>query len=108
MRFGDNRTKAPAAKMAAHLRDKTERTWTIAAFGDLDESVMARRRQHTRRRFIVEVRRALIAERDHRKRSRVNAWIANREDVVNLAGADEGIDLRHLCLQLIAITLNQT
>src|SRR5712691_9816245 len=108
MRFGDYRTKASAAKMAAHLRNETESAGTIATFGNLDERVVTWGRQHARSRFIVKIGRTLIAEWQHRQRPRVCFWVANAEDVVELARPDEGIDLRHLCFQLIAVTLNQT
>ena len=42
------------------------------------------------------------------KRTRVGLRIANREDVVDLTGADERIDFRHLRFQFIAITFDQT
>src|SRR5712692_12117533 len=108
MGFGNDRTKPPAAKMTAHLWNETERTRTITAFGDFYERVVARRGQHARRRFIIKISRALIAKRNHRQPPRVRLWIANAEDVVDLARANEGIDFRHFCFQLIAITLNQT
>ena len=44
--FGYDRSKTTAAKVAAHLRNKTERTGTIATLRDLYESVVTRRGQH--------------------------------------------------------------
>src|ERR1700704_6361241 len=93
--------------MSAHLWDETESTRTITAFGDLDEGIVAGGRQHARRRLIVKISCALIAECDHRQAPRVRTWITNREDVIDLTGADERIDLGHLSLQLIAIALDQ-
>src|SRR5260370_30769673 len=93
--------------MSAHLWDETESTRAIAALGDLDESIVARSRQHPRRRLIVKISCALIAEYDHRQAPRVRIWITNREDVIDLTGADEGIDLGHFSFQLIAIALDQ-
>src|SRR5712692_10893501 len=107
MRFGDDRSKAPAAKMSPHLRDETERAGTIAAFGNLYERVVTRRGEHTRRRFIIQVSCGLIAERDDWQRSGVCLRVADAEDVIELTGADERINLRHLCFQLIAITFDQ-
>src|SRR5258705_3607564 len=67
MRFGDDGAKPAAAKMAAHLRNKTKCTRTVAAFGDLYEGVVAGRREHTRGRFIVEISGALITEGNDRE-----------------------------------------
>src|SRR6266576_1060291 len=80
MRFGDDRTKAPAAKMAAHLRNETEGAGTVAAFGNLDERVVTGRGEHARSRFVVKISRALISERKHRQRPRICLWVANAED----------------------------
>src|SRR5437588_1790866 len=108
MRFGDDRSKSPAAKVSAHLRNETESTGPIAAFGDLNERVMRRRGEYARRRFVVKICRALISQRNHRERSRIRLRIADAQDVIDLAGADERIDLGHLSFQLIAISFNQT
>src|SRR5688500_19508282 len=108
MRFGDDRTKAAAAKMAAHLRNETKGARAIAAFGYLDERVMRRRSQHAGRRVVVKISRALVTKWDNGKRSRIGIRIANGEDVVDLARSDIRIDLRHLGFQFVAITLNQT
>ena len=62
--FRNDRTESPAAKMAAHLRNETECARAVAAFGDLDEGIVAWRSQHARRRFVVQIRRALIAKGD--------------------------------------------
>src|SRR5438552_14874537 len=94
--------------MATHLRNETKSAGTIAAFCDLDEGVMTRSREHAGRRFIVEISRALIAERNYRQRSGICFGIADTKDVVYLTCADERINLRHLGFQLIAISLNQT
>src|SRR5215813_7672219 len=94
--------------MAAHLRNETEGTGSIATFRDLDESIVTRSRQDARRRFVVEIGSALIAERNERQRARVCLRIADCEDIVDLAGADESINFRQLRFQLIAITLDQT
>src|SRR6266852_1380008 len=53
VRLSDDRAKATAAKVAAHLGNETESTGAIAAFGDLDEGVVTGRRKHARRRFVV-------------------------------------------------------
>src|ERR1700747_3332535 len=106
MRFGDNRTEGPTAKMSAHLRNKTESAGTVTSFSDLDEGIVAGSRQHTRRRFIVEISCALIAKRHDGQRSGVRVGIANGEDVVDLTGANESIHLGHFRFQLVAITLN--
>src|SRR6266851_7507621 len=108
MCFSDDRAKAPAAKVSAHLGNETEGTGAIAAFGDLDERIMGRRSKYTRRRFVIEIRRALIAERNNRKRSSIRVRIANSEDVIDLTGTDEGVNLGHFRFQFIAITLDQT
>src|SRR2546430_4741306 len=106
MRFGDDRSKSPAAKVSAHLRNETESAGTIAAFGNLNERVMRRRGEYARRRFVVEISRALITERNNRQRSRVCLRIADAQDVIDLTGADKRIDLGHLSFQLIAISFN--
>src|SRR5437870_4266040 len=108
MCLSDDRAKSPAAKMSSHLRNEAEGTRAVAAFGNLDEGIVTRRSEHARRRFIVEISRALIAERKHRQRPRVRPGIANAQDVVYLASADKGIHFRHFGFQLIAIALNQT
>jgi hypothetical protein len=66
MGFRDDGTKAAAAKMTSHLRNKTERTRPIATFGYLNEGIVARRGQNARGRFVVEIGRALIAKWDDR------------------------------------------
>ena len=38
--FGDDRTKATTAKVAAHLRNETKRARPVAAFGNLDEGIV--------------------------------------------------------------------
>src|ERR1051325_586378 len=108
MGFGDQRSKTATAKMSAHLWNKTKSAGPIAAFGDFDEGVMRGRRQNTRRRFVVEISRALIAERNDWKRARVGFRIANGEDVIYLAGADESIHLGQRRFQVVAITFDQT
>src|SRR5690349_4340985 len=108
MRFGDDRTEAAAAKVSAHLRNETESTRTIAAFGNLHKCIMGRCGEHARRRVVVQIGRALIAELDHRQAARVGLRIADGEDVVDLVRADERIDFGHLRLQFVAITLDQT
>src|SRR5947208_12607169 len=105
MSFGDDRSKAPAAKVSAHLRNEAEGAGAIAAFSDLDVSVMTRRREHARCRFVVKIGRALIAERNYRQRTRIRLRITDTEDVVDLTRTDEGVDFRHLSLQFIAIPL---
>src|SRR5207249_3671629 len=106
MCFSDNRSKPAAAKVSAHLGNEAERAGTITTFGDLDESVMRWRGEYARRRFIVEICRTLIAERNHRQRSGICLRIADAEDVVDLTSADECIDFGHLSPQLVAITFN--
>src|SRR5262245_39324639 len=94
--------------MSAHLRNKAEGTRTVTTFGDFYVGVMTRGREHPRRGLIVEISRALIAQRNHRQRPRISLRIADAEDVVDLTGADERIDFWHLSPQLVAIALNQT
>ena len=69
---------------------------------------MGRCGEHARRRFIIKISRALITERNYGERSGVGFRIADAEDVVDLAGADEGVNFGHLRFQLVAITLDQT
>src|SRR6267143_7020227 len=102
----NDRSKTTAAKMSTHLGDETESARPIAAFSDFDERVVRRRGQHARCRLVVQIRRTLIAQRNYRQRSRVRLWIADTQDVVDLTGADERIDFRHLGFQLVAISLN--
>src|SRR5437588_7473311 len=66
MSFRDDRSESTAAKVSAHLRNETEGTRTIAALGNFDKGIMGRRGEDARRRFIVEISRALIAERHDR------------------------------------------
>src|SRR5688572_7574358 len=108
MRFRHDGTEAAATKMATHLGDKTETTRAVAAFGDLHKRIVTRRGQHAWSRFVIKVSCALVTQRQHRQRTRVYCRIANSQDVVDLAGADERVDLRHLCFQFVAITLDQT
>ena len=68
---------------------------------------MRRSGQHARRRIVVEVRGALIAERDNGKRASVGLRIANGKYVVDLVRADERVDFRNLSFQLVAITLDE-
>ncbi len=107
MCLGYYRAEAATAKMSAHLGNETESAGTVTAFSDLDKGIVAGSRQHARRRFIVEISCALIAQRNDGQRSGVRVWIANGEDVVDLTGADESIHLGHFRFQLITITLNQ-
>src|SRR5512132_3339082 len=106
MRFGDDRSEAAAAKMAARVRNETEGAWAITAFSDFDESVMRRRSEDARGRFVIKIGRALIAEWNNRERSRIGFRIADRKNFVDLAGAYECVDFRHLGLQLVAVTLD--
>ena len=107
MSFGDDRSEATAAEVPTHLRNEAERARAITTFGDLYKRIVRRRGQHAWRRFVVEIRRALIADRHDRKQARVGFGIANGEDVVDLIGADESIDFGNLRLQLVSITLNK-
>src|SRR5437762_8333234 len=108
MSFGDDRSKTTTAKVPAHLRNETESARTIATFGNLYERVVRWCRQHTRRRFVVEIRCALIADWYDWKRASVGLRIANSEYVVDLTGADEGVNFRYLSFQFFAITFDQT
>src|SRR5438445_11693122 len=76
VRFSNDRSKAAAAKMAAHLRDETEGTRTIASLGNLYEGRVTRRREHAWSRFIVQIGCALIPEGNYGQRSRIRFWIA--------------------------------
>src|SRR5215831_7404097 len=96
MGFRHNGAKTAAAKMAAHLRNETEGAGAITPLGNLYVGVMARCGQHSRRRFIVEVGRRLVADWNYRQGARVCLRIADAEDIVDLTRADEGIDFRHL------------
>src|SRR5688572_19437731 len=107
MSLGDYRTETPAAKMSTHLRDETECTRSIATFCDLHECVMRRRCEHARRRIIVQVGRALIAEWHNGQRASVGVRVANGKDVVDLVGTDKSVDFRNLRFQLVSITLNE-
>src|SRR6185503_6543823 len=94
--------------MPTHLRDETESTRAIASFCDLDERVVRRRGQHARSGIVVKIGGAWVAKRDYGQRARVGLRIADGEDVVYLVRADERIDLGHLRLQFVAITLDET
>src|SRR5882724_3345908 len=94
--------------MAAHLRNETEGARPVATFGDLDEGIVARRGQHARRRFVVQISCALISKGDDWKRTCVRLRITNGEDVVYLAGTDKGIDFRQRRFQLITIAFDET
>jgi len=67
MSFGDDRTKATTAEVAAHLRNETESAGTITTFSDLHERVVRWRREYAWRRFVVEISRALITYGHDRK-----------------------------------------
>src|SRR5207253_2507656 len=95
MSFGDDRSKATAAKMAAHLRNEAESTGTITAFRDFYERIMRRCCQHARCRFVVKIGRTLIPQGKNWKRTHVRIWIADRKNVIYLAGTDESINFRH-------------
>src|SRR6266853_1065825 len=107
MCFSDYRAEAATAKMSAHLRNEAESTGTVATFGDFNKGIVAGSRQHSGCRLIVKIGRALITQWDHGKRSRVRAGIADGENVIDLTGADERVDLGYFRFQLVAITLNQ-
>src|SRR5262249_732119 len=94
--------------MAAHLGNEAERAGSIASLGDLDVRIVAGRRQQSWRGLVVQISGALIAERNHRQRSRAGLRIAHPQNLVDLARADESVDLRHLSFELIAVALNQT
>src|ERR1043166_100914 len=108
MSLGYNRTKTTAAKMATHLRNEAESARAVATFRNLNERVMTWCCQHAWSRFVIEIGCALISQRNYRQRSRVRFWIADLQNIVDLTGADEGVNLRHLSFQFIAISLNQT
>src|SRR6476620_6089044 len=61
MSLGNDGTKPAAAEVSTHLRNETERARPVAAFGDLYECIVRRRSKNTRRRFVVEISRCLIA-----------------------------------------------
>jgi hypothetical protein len=94
--------------MSAHLRDETEGARAVAPFGDLDKRAVAGRGEDARRRFVVEISRALIAERDDGERARVDFVVADFRDVVDLIRADEGVNFGNLRAQLVSITLDET
>src|SRR5260370_7515256 len=54
-RLHHNRLEPAAAKLAAKLRNHAERAGMIAAFGDLDVSVVARGGNHARRQITIEI-----------------------------------------------------
>src|SRR6516225_4184133 len=58
-RFPDDGFKAPAAKGAAQLRDDAERAGVVAAFGDLDVSLMLGRGDDARREVVIKKGRRL-------------------------------------------------
>src|ERR1051325_953585 len=93
--------------MAAHLRNETEGAGAVASFRDLDEGAVIGRGEHARRRFIIKIGGALVAYRQDGKRARVRLLIANSRNLADLISADEGVDLRHLCAQLLAIALDE-
>src|SRR6185369_17274816 len=101
------RPETTAPEVSTHLRNKAERTRTIAAFGDLHKCVVRRRREHAWRRIVVEICRTLIAKLYDRQRTRVCLRVGNGQDVVDLAGTDECVDFRYLGFQFITITLHQ-
>src|SRR6059036_2891543 len=76
VRFSNDRSKAAAAKMAAHLRDETEGTRTIASFRNFYVRIVTRRRQHAWGRLIIQISRALISEGNYGQSSRIRFRIA--------------------------------
>jgi hypothetical protein len=65
------------------------------------------RGEHARRGLVVEVCGRLVAEGEDGERARVDAAVGGLRDVVELAGADEGVDFRNLRAQLVAVALDE-
>ena len=72
----------------------------IAAFGDLDIGEVPRRRQHARRRVVIEVRLERIAL------GGLHA-LAESGDLLQFIGADHGVHFRHVLLNIAAIAFDQ-
>ena len=121
-RLADDRLRRTASIRAAQRRDDAEGALVVAALGDLDVGVMPRRREQTRRVRVVDVGRARLrrgrrglgigdwglvgAHEVQRPRFRPARSARDRADNLrHLAGAEHGVDLRDLLLQLIAIAL---
>src|SRR3954470_5680282 len=96
LRLGHDRAEAAASEVAAHLRNEAEGARAVAALGNLDVCEVRGRGEHARRRVVVEIRRRLVAERQHRKLPRVDALVGDLSYVADLARADEGVNFGHL------------
>src|ERR1700736_3366883 len=102
--FSEHRFHRAAAMFAAHLRDHTETTGVITAFGDFYISRMRWRESKSRRVVIGNVRGPRIGER------KIDIVICQHPlndcaQLFYLVQPNEGIDFRHFFTQLARKTL---
>ncbi len=96
--FGNHRFEAPAAKLAAVLRDHAEGAGMVAAFGNLDVGEVARSGQDARGEVVVEVGLG--------RRVRFQA-LAQSHDALQLVGAHQGVYFRQLLADIATVPLHQ-
>src|SRR6185369_12350732 len=104
----NDRPEPPRTKRTAHRGDRTERTRPVAAFGDLDERGMRFRGPQPRRVFVVKISCGFVPDRRYREFFRVKFIVRRFENIVDLRGADESVDIGEFLHQIVAITLDQT
>ncbi len=97
-RLGDQALDGPAAEAAAPVRDRAEGAGVVAAFGDLEIGVAARRQQAGR--GVVE------DQVGGRRRRWAAAELDDRLDLAQLIERDEAVDLRNLPQQLLAVAVD--
>ncbi len=103
--FARDRLQPPAAEFSAQLRDDAEGAGMVAALIDLDVGGVARRREDARRLVLVEIRDRVARFRIFRALAEVAA--ARRQDLLDFAGADHGVDFGNLRANLFAVTFGQ-
>ena len=75
----------------------------VAAFGNLDVGGVFRRRENSRRKIVIQIRR----KRRRARRIRSQLALDGGQDIFELAGSHQRIDFGNLLEDLIAIALNQ-
>ena len=104
-RLGHDRFRCTALELAPDRRDRTEGTDPVAPFSDLQVGGVAGAEQEPRRRLVVQVRAARVHV--HAARAPRARVFQNPGDVLELAGADERVDLGQLLGELGAVALGQ-
>ena len=99
--FGNDRLKTSAAELPSVLRNHAERARVVATFRDLHIREVARRGQNPWRQIVVEIQPVF------RRRDLFLDPFANRPDLVQFVGADQGIHFRHVRLDIAAVALDE-